>query len=617
MTIKTIADVRALEQAPVRERVKARNVYEGLAQAAARYPDTLAMIALYGTGNEAPVRRITYAQQIARITQTANMLARAGIGPDDVVTTLLPTIPEAFFALWGAETAAVGNPVNWFLEPRQIAGIMREAKAKALIAADDSLIPDLWRKVEAIQAELPHLKVFRVGGEDVPPPGVTDYDKACDAEPADRLLSRKQADWSTVAALFHTGGTTGLPKLARHTHGGQLLHAWTLSTMTDCGPGDIMFNGLPQFHVGGSTVGGLSPSCTGQTVVLLTPAGMRNPNVVRDYWSLVDRYRPTVIGMVPTSLAAVLNQPREGFDLSSVRFALTGGSAAPVEVAKRYLNEMGIKVIEGYGMTEVHGYSTVNPFHGEQRIGSVGLPVPYMEVRIADVAPDGSIRGDMPAGQIGHVLMRGPQVFAGYLDPGHSKGTMLEDGWLDSGDLGRIDPENYVWLTGRAKDLIIRGGHNIDPLLIEEVLTQHPAVETAAAVGRPDSYAGEMPMAFVQLRPGKSATPEELGVFCRARISERAAAPAEIAVIETMPLTGVGKIFKPALRYEAARIMFSRELEELKGEGIEGVVSVGADPAHGTLARITLSATGRHTKETAAELIRGRLGNYTLKYEIA
>ncbi len=617
MSIATIADVRAMEKIAPEQRVKARSVFEGLAEAAARHADKPAMIALYGTGNEAPVRRITYAAQIARITQTANMLTRAGIGPEDVVTTLLPTVPEAFFALWGAETAAVGNPVNWFLEPRQIAGIMREARAKALIAADDSLIPDLWRKVEAIRAELPHLRVFRVGGEGAPPPGVIDYDQACDAEPADRLLSRKQADWKTVAALFHTGGTTGLPKLARHTHGGQLLHAWTLSAMTDCGPGDVMFNGLPQFHVGGSTVGGLSPHCTGQTVVLMTPMGMRNPNVVRDYWSLVDRYRPTVIGMVPTSLAAVLNQPREGFDLSSVRFALTGGSAVPVEVARRFQGEMGVKVIEGYGMTEVHGYSTVNPFHGEQRIGSVGIPVPYMEVRIADVAADGTIRGDVKPGEIGHVLMRGPQVFAGYLDPGHSKGTMLADGWLDSGDLGRIDPENYVWLTGRAKDLIIRGGHNIDPMIIEEVLNQHPAVETAAAVGRPDSYAGEMPMAFVQLRPGKSATPEELNVFCRARISERAAAPAEIAVIETMPLTGVGKIFKPALRYEAARITFARELEALGSEGIEGTVSVGPDPAHGTLARITLSSLGKHTKETAAELIRGRLGNYTLKYEIA
>ena len=197
-----------------------------------------------------------------------------------------------------------------------------------------------------------------------------------------------------------------------------------------------------------------------------------------------------------------MNVPRDGHDLSSLKAFVTGGSTVPVELIRRIEREIGAPVVEGYGMTEVHCYSTMNPLHGERRPGSVGLRLPYTEIRIADVAPDGTIRGDCPMGEIGHVLMRGPQVTPGYLDPRHDRGAMLADGWLDSGDLGRLDAEGYVWLTGRSKDLIIRGGHNIDPVIIEEALNRHPAVETAAAVGLPDTYAGELPMVFVQLRPG-------------------------------------------------------------------------------------------------------------------
>jgi fatty-acyl-CoA synthase len=235
-------------------------------------------------------------------------------------------------------------------------------------------------------------------------------------------------------------------------------------------------------------------------------------------------------------------------------------------------------------MTEVHCYSTMNPMHGERRAGSVGLRLPYTEVRIADVGPDGAIRGDCPLGTIGHVLMRGPQVTPGYLDPRHDKGAMLADGWLDSGDLGRLDADGYLWLTGRSKDLIIRGGHNIDPIVIEEALARHPAVETAAAVGLPDAYAGELPMAFVQLRPGADATADALREFCRKEIPERAAVPVQVVPIPAMPLTGVGKIFKPALRLDAAQRAFEAALAPLRAEGVKAEVIVRTDATHGTLA---------------------------------
>ena len=606
MKIRTHADIIALEKQPATERIRHRNVREVLEASAAAYADRVAFRFLSGTTPSDPARDVTYAEMLKRVIQTANLLHESSIGPNDTVTILMPGVPETFFALWGAEIAAVANPVNYFLNASQIAGIMKEAGAKALIAADPSLFPDIWPKVEEVRAAMPGLKVFRVGGTGPAPAGVVDFEAALDRQPGDKLISPKPLERDTVAALFHTGGTTGLPKLARHTHGALALAAWTNTLIFDLGPGTVMINPMPQFHVGGSIAGGLAPIAAGWTVLLPTPLGARNPNVVRDWWSVMERNRVAIAGAVPTSLAAVMNVSREGHDLSSIKVFLSGGSTVPVELIRRIEAELGVPVVEGYGMTEVHSYSTMNPMHGECRPGSVGLRLPYTEVRIADVAGDGTIRGDCALGTIGHVLMRGPQVTPGYLDKRHDTGAMLADGWLDSGDLGRLDADGYLWLTGRSKDLIIRGGHNIDPIVIEEALVRHPAVETAAAVGLPDSYAGELPLAFVQLRPGAQATPDELREFCRQQIPERAAVPVQVMLIPQMPLTGVGKIFKPALRLEAARCAFETALAPLKAEGVTLDVVVRNDAMHGTLAVVRASgAPAEAITKRCAELLGG------------
>ncbi|SKA01574.1 fatty-acyl-CoA synthase [Enhydrobacter aerosaccus] len=617
MQIRTHADIVALEQVPVTERISAGNVFELLKETAAANAGRVAIRYLAGTGDSDTVRDVSYEAMLRHTIQAANLLRAEGIVPDDTVTLLMPGLPETFFALWGAEIAAVANPVNYFLDASQIAGIMKEAGAKALIAADPSIFPDIWPKVEKIQAALPGLKVFRVGGADSAPlPGVIEFEGAAARQPGDALVAPKTLERDTVAALFHTGGTTGLPKLAQHTHGALALAAWTNVLVFDLGPGTVMINPLPQFHVGGSIVGALSPIANGWTILIPTPLGARNPNVVRDWWRLVERHKVTVGGAVPTSLAAIMNVPRNGHDLSSLKTFVSGGSTVPVELIRRIESEIGVPVVEGYGMTEVHCYSTMNPLHGERRPGSVGLRLPYTEVRIADVAPDGTIRRDCDIDEIGHVLMRGPQVTPGYLNPGHNKGAMLADGWLDSGDLGRLDADGYVWLTGRSKDLIIRGGHNIDPLVIEEALTRHPAVETAAAVGLPDSYAGELPMAFVQLKPDKVATPDELREFCRQEIPERAAVPVQVVPIPVMPVTGVGKIFKPALRLEAAQRAFDAALAPLRAEGVKAQVVVRNDTTHGTLAEVRIEDAGTLSSEAIVKRCAELLGAFQIRHAV-
>ncbi|MBR2819718.1 MAG: acyl-CoA synthetase [Reyranella sp.] len=614
MKIRTQADIAQLEKRPVAEHVPHRNILDLVQHAGQAYKGRTAIRYLAGTGPQDAVRDVTFEELAAATLQTANLLRAHGIGPDDTVTLLMPSVPETFFALWGAEVAAIANPVNYFLNASQIAGIMKEAKAKALIAAGPSIFPDIWPKVDVIRAALPGLKVFRVGGTgSAPEVGVIEFEKALAEQPGDQLVAPKKLEQDTVAALFHTGGTTGLPKLAQHTHGALALAAWSNALLFDLEPGSVILNPLPQFHVGGSIFGALSGVASGWTVVIPTPLGARNPNVVRDYWSIVERNKVTLGGAVPTTLAAIMNVPRDGHDLSSLKGFVSGGSTVPVELIRRIERELGTPVVEGYGMTEVHCYSTMNPMHGERRAGSVGLPLPYLQVRVADVAPDGTIRGDCKLGEIGHVLMRGPQVTPGYLDPRHNAGAMLADGWLDSGDLGRLDGEGYLWLTGRSKDLIIRGGHNIDPLMIEEALIRHPAVETAAAVGLPDSYAGELPMAFVQLRPGAEATPDELREFCRKEIPERAAVPVQVVPIPVMPLTGVGKIFKPALRLEAAKRAFDAALAPLRTNGVTAEVTVRDDASHGTLAEVRVAGLSH---EDAVKRCAELLGGFQIRHAV-
>jgi fatty-acyl-CoA synthase len=266
----------------------------------------------------------------------------------------------------------------------------------------------------------------------------------------------------------------------------------------------------------------------------------------------------------------------------------------------------------------------MNPAGGECRIGSVGYRTPFTEIVVARVA-GGRIAGLCPLGEIGKVLVRGPQVFGGYVNPAHDRDAWVQPlldetvpswsaggRWLDTGDLGRFDADGYLWLTGRAKDVIIRSGHNIDPLVIEETLHQHPAVEIAAAVGRPDAYAGEYPIAFVQLKPGARVETEELRDFVRDRIAERAAVPDEVVVVQAMPLTGVGKIFKPQLRYEAARLVFERLAQSVVGRADGVMVEVGPHPEHGTFATITVAGTD----DQAIAKLRAALMPFQLRHEV-
>ncbi|MGO4392681.1 acyl-CoA synthetase [Variovorax sp. M-6] len=614
--LRTAEEAAAFEATPYAERIAAQSTYEALQLGAAHAPDEPAFHFLTkGDPDETPFT-VTHRQFIARVTQAANLFSDLGVGPKDVVSLLLPLVPESFYALFGAQAAGIANPVNAWLSSAQIAEILRAAKTKVLVTLGPAEGSDIWEKVQAIRGELPDLEaIVVVRGAPDGAGAVHSFDERIDACPSDRLLSGRRIAADDTAACFHTGGTTGSPKLVRHTHANQVYQAWALSLMLPVGAGRTLLFGLPLFHVGGALTQGLATLCAAGTLVVVSPAGWRDPQAVRNVWRLVERWRPVVFGGVPTVLAAALNVPAGDADVSSIEIVSGGGSAIPVAVCKAYGERLHRPVLEVYGMTETSSVHSMSYAERPLRIGSVGHALPYSRVRVVKVDAEGRGQGDCAVNEIGVVAMAGPGVFKGYLSDAHNRQAFVEPGWVNSGDLGRLDEDGYLWLTGRAKDLIIRGGHNIDPLAIEEVFFQHPAVALAAVVGQPDTRAGEMPVAFVQLKPGATLDEAALLDFVRARTPERAAVPVNVFFVDPMPLTAVGKIFKPALRWDAARRVVTQLLADLPQAGGFQVV-VGADAVHGSLVRIGIRGVPEAEQAALALRVEERLGGLELHHRV-
>ena len=612
------ADVRALEAIPYAERIAAQSTFEAIKLGAAGNPAGPAIQFLpQADPDETPIT-ITHAQFVARVTQAANLFCELGVGPGDVVSFLLPLLPQSFYALFGAEAAGIANPVNPLLEPHQIAEILQAAGTKVLVALGPTEGSDIWEKVQKIRGSLPALRaVVQVGGADTGQSDVHRFDAMLGKFPSDRLTSDRRIAGDEIAAYFHTGGTTGTPKLVRHTHSNQVYQAWVINMMLASPPGATILFGLPLFHVGGALTQGLATFARGACVVVLSPSGWRNTAAIRNAWRLVERYKPSIFGGVPTVLAAAATVPVGNADTSSIRCMSGGGSAIPVAVANALQERFHVPVLEVYGMTETSSVHTISYIDRPVRLGSVGHAVPYSKVRVVKVDAQGGCAGDCAVNEIGVVAMSGPGVFSGYLNDEHNRGAFVEPGWVNSGDLGRLDEDGYLWITGRAKDLIIRGGHNIDPMAIEEVFFQHPDVALAAVVGQPDARAGEMPLAYVQLKAGATVTAAALHEFVRQRTPERAAVPVAVILVDAVPLTGVGKVFKPQLRWDAARRVFSEVLAPLVEKGVDLSVAVGAHGTHGSLASVTIKGVVEAEREAVAREVHERLNPFVMRHEIA
>lgn len=582
--IRSLEDIRRLEQRPLTEALPVHSTYEIFRNAAQAFGAKTALSFLPSVDPADPAGtpvRWTYAELLAGIHQAANALHRLGVGPQDAVAVLLPGCLEYHLALWGGEAAGIVQPLNPLLSEEKLAALMRAARAKVLIAWGADEDAGYWSKALRLRGQVPSLgTLLRVAPHDeLPgaapalPEGVADFKALREREPADRLISGREIAPADIAAYFHTGGTTGAPKLARHSHGAQVFTAWASVQLQGLRDSDVTINGYPLFHVAGVLPASLAALSAGAEVIIPTTGLLRNKEVIANYWRLVERHRPTSLSAVPTVLAALANVPLAGADISSIRYCRTGAAVLPPELAARFERLFGLHVHESLGMTEMAGISTITPPGVVGPAGCVGFRLPYAQVRI--VALDGQGQPcdrELPPGESGMVLFKSPNLFSGFVDPADNARAFTADGWLATGDLGWLDEQGRLHLSGRSKDLIIRSGHNIDPKVIEDALAAHPAVQLCAAVGAPDAYAGELPVAFASLRPGASASEAELLAFTAARVDEAPARPKAVTILGTLPMTNVGKIYKPELRLLAARQVVEAMVDEVCTE-------LGLDPA--------------------------------------
>lgn len=555
--VQTLADIHRIEATPLAEAVPWASTYALIRASAQAHADRPALTFLHTGQPGGASITWTYRSLLQGIHQTANLLHQLGVGPEDAVGVLLPGGLAYHLALWGGEAAGIVQPLNPLLSDEKLLSLLRASNAKVLIAHGTEDDSQLRAKALRLQTQLPGLKTVLLvnpdGGplpeDDALPAGAQDFHALRATQVADHLVSQRVFQPADIAAYFHTGGTTGAPKLARHSHGAQVFTAWANATMQGFQPTDVTINGYPLFHVAGVLPGALCSLAVGMQVIIPTEAMFRNREVVHNYWRLVAHHRCTLMSGVPTVLAALAGVPLQGADISTLRAVRTGAAPLPPELAQRFEQVFGMHINESLGMTETAGLSTVAPSGLSAPAGCVGWPLPHARVRIVALnSDDQATSHTLPAGEKGMVLYQGPNLFSGYLDAAETARSFTPDGWLITGDVGFIDTQGRLHLSGRAKDLIIRSGHNIDPKVIEDALGAHPAVALCAAIGAPDAYAGEVPVAFATLKPGSQVTEDELLAFTAERVDEGPAKPKSITLINTMPVTNVGKIYKPELR---------------------------------------------------------------------
>jgi fatty-acyl-CoA synthase/long-chain acyl-CoA synthetase len=601
-------------------RERPQTIYQMLSAVAGKFPNRPAISYQLFSGATDKAQTLTWQQFHDQCCQAANLFRSLKVGEGDVVALVLPNCLETAVATIGGMIAGIVNPINPLLEPEQISAILRETGAKVVVTLKAFPKTDIAQKTaEAVRhAPSVHTVIEIDLNRYLTPPkswivplvrpknpvqhhaDCLDFNKAIARQP--KSLSFADSTGDRVAAYFHTGGTTGMPKVAQHKYSGMIYNGWIGHTLLFTEQDNVMCP-LPLFHVFACHVILMAMIKSGAHVVFPTPAGYRGEGVFDNFWKLCDRWKISFIITVPTAVSALM-QRKVDADLSTVKNAFSGSAPMPLELFNRFESATGIAVIEGYGLTEATCLVSANPPEGEKKVGSVGVPFPYTDVRIIKGTADGPM--DCAVDEVGEICISNPGVFAGgtYTEEAKNKDLYYHGAYLRTGDLGRIDADGYLWITGRAKDLIIRGGHNIDPAEIEEALMVHKAVAMAGAIGQPDAHAGEIPCAYVELVAGATVTGEELLEHCKLHVHERAAVPKHVEVLPELPKTAVGKVFKPDLRKLAITRIYNAALADA---GVAArVTSVVDDKKRGLVAKVsgTASAEGEAVGHVLGQFVR-------------
>jgi fatty-acyl-CoA synthase len=597
--VTCIADIEALERLSYDSLVPARNLYHLFEATARLHPGrpALTVLAPGGVGEVSLMHR----QLLTAISRAANLFRSCGIAPDGpTIAVLCPILPQIFPALLGAQVAGVASSINYLLNEDTIVDLLEAQNASVLVVPSQSADPAIWQKASNVAARVKSLQRIFVVGESRGLTGrFAGYDEAISTQ-TDVLEFEPSNDRHSVCALFHTGGTTGRPKLVRLTHGNQIHAAWGFAQVHGLDEFDAALNGFPLFHVGGTMTVGLSILAAGGHVIVPSPYSLRSPEAIRDYWHTVARFRATIVSGVPTSIAALAEVPIGTCDVRTVRMALTGGAVLPKAVGDRFQARTGIKLFETYGMTETAAAIAFNPGRGEPLQGSVGFRAPFSSTKIVALG-DTDMQQQCPPLSSGLVLVKGPQVFPGYVDPRHSRGVLTDDHWIVTGDVGYLTEDERLVLTGREKDLIVRSGHNIDPAAIEDVANAFPGVQMSSAVGMPDAYAGEVPILFVVPSPNQTVDLAQLRDHLERNVNEPPARPKRVVLLEALPVTAVGKIFKPELRDLAVKEKVRTEIDGLFGPAASADIEVGKDDRLNTVVHVSVGSSDKALLNRLAE----------------
>jgi acyl-CoA synthetase (AMP-forming)/AMP-acid ligase II len=496
------------------------NLRQLLEQRAANAPNKVFLI------SEADARRWTYGEFDAAVNRAANMLASRGVKQGDVVSLLLPNSAEyiiAYFACF--KLGALAGPVNSLLKPEEIAYVVGNSEARTLLFNSE-----FGPAIEEARAALPLLKELIVFDDEAM---TTEFGNAPDASWALREIARDDE-----AIIIYTSGTTGKPKGCLLTHGNLIANARQIAKWLSFTEADRLLTVMPLFHMNAVSVTTLSALYAGGSSVV-------SPRFsASKHWQIVSDYQVTSFGSVATMLSMLLAKYPEGvpagMKTDSLRFAMCGSAPVPAEVMRRFEATFDCPVVEGYGLSESTCRSTFNPPDARRRAGSCGLAIGN-EMKVFDEDDR-----EVTDGEPGEIVMRGENIFKGYFKNPEATARAFRGGWFHTGDVGYRDAEGFFYIVDRKSDMIIRGGENIYPREIDELLYEHPAVAVAATVGVPDELYGEEVAAFVVLKEGARATEDELLAHCRAHLADFKC-PKTIQFVADVPKGPTGKVLKREL----------------------------------------------------------------------
>lgn len=571
-------DLKTIESLALEDRGLPGSTYDVLARAAALWPDRPALTVLPSAEQWTRGEAVGFAQLRDEVHRIANLFHQHGVRRTTAVGLLTPNTGLLPPTLLAAQLAGIAAPVNPSLATEHAERLLGLGGARILVAAGPELDPGAWRTARTVAASLRCSALFALRPVGAPGPApalepvegveVAYLHVAAAAQPTELRPGVVPPKAGDLAAYFHTGGTTGAPKLAAHTHANEVTDAWMIAANSLLDSDSVLFAALPLFHVNALVVTLLAPLLRGQHSVWAGPLGYREPALFKVIWKIVEHFRIATLSAVPTVYAGLARVPLDA-DITSLRFAIVGASPLPPAVRAAFEDHTGVPLCQGYGLTEATCGSARSFLRGHQRPDAAGQRMPYQRVKTVRIDSDGQWH-DLPQGEPGILAISGPTVFPGYVVGHGADGPRMDtlgtvrDGWLNTGDLARVDADGFIHLRGRAKDLIIRGGHNIDPAVIEDALLAHPAVTGASAVGRPDPHSGEVPVAYVTLAPGETDTgADELIAFAARHVPERAAAPKDIIILAALPLTDIGKPSKVPLQLDATRRAFSSALASI------------------------------------------------------